>query len=102
MAFGQRGLDRGLALQQPIERGVELVFIDLAEAEHRAEARRGGCRRERAGGGGVGGGFGEAADQRREDEIALAVAVAAEHTVEAASAGRAEGRSDMAVRQRTG
>jgi hypothetical protein len=87
MAFGQRGLDRGLALQQPIERSVELVFIDLADAEHLAEARSGGCRRERAGG---------------EYEIAAAVAVGAEHPVEADSAGRAEGGGDMAVRQRTG
>jgi len=37
MAFGQRGLDGGLAFQQPIERGVEFVLVDLAETEDRAE-----------------------------------------------------------------
>ena len=28
MAFGQRGLDGGLTLQQPIQRGVEFVLVD--------------------------------------------------------------------------
>jgi hypothetical protein len=42
VALGQRGLDGGLARQQPIERGVELVVVDLAETEHFAKA--GGCR----------------------------------------------------------
>jgi hypothetical protein len=32
MAFGQSGFDGGLALQQPVECGVEFVVIDLAEA----------------------------------------------------------------------
>src|SRR4029450_7768629 len=101
-ACREGALDGGVGLQQPIERGVELVFIDRADAEHLAEARGGGCRRERAGGGELGGGFEDAPAQQREYEIAAAVAVGAEHTVEADSAGRAEGRGDMAVRQRTG
>ena len=42
MALGQRRLDGGLALQQPVERGVELVLVDLAETEQR---RRGWRRR---------------------------------------------------------
>jgi hypothetical protein len=39
MAFGQRRLDRGLTLQQPVQRGVQLVLIDLTEAEQFTEAR---------------------------------------------------------------
>jgi len=38
MAFGQCGLDGGLALQQPVERGVEFVVSDRAETECFAEA----------------------------------------------------------------
>jgi hypothetical protein len=39
-----------LALMQPIERGVEFVLVDLAEAEFDAEAGGGGRRIERLGG----------------------------------------------------
>ena len=99
MAFGQRGLDGRLAFQQPVERGVEFVLVDLAEAEHLAEARGGGGRREGAGGGELGCGFEDAADQQREHDIAAAVAVGAEHPVEADPARGAEGRGDMAMRQ---
>ena len=42
MAFSQRGLDGGLTLQQPIQRSVEFVLVDLAKAECFAEAARGG------------------------------------------------------------
>ena len=44
MAFGQRGLDGGLALQQPVQCGIEFGVADVAEAERFAEAggRRGG------------------------------------------------------------
>ena len=38
MASGQRGLDGRLARQQPVERGVQFVVIDLAETEHFTEA----------------------------------------------------------------
>jgi hypothetical protein len=44
MALGQRGFDPGLALQQPVERGVEFVLIDLTEPEQFTEARRGSGR----------------------------------------------------------
>ena len=77
MAFGQRGLDGRLAFQQPIERGVEFVLVDLAESERLAEAGGGGCRRECARGGELGCGFENAADQQRKHEIAAAVAVGA-------------------------
>jgi hypothetical protein len=44
MAFGQGGLDGELALEQPVERGVEFVVSDRAETKRLAEAggRRGG------------------------------------------------------------
>ena len=102
MALGQRGLDGGLALQQPVQRGVEFVLVDLAEAEHFAEARGGGGGRQRTGGGELGGGIEDPADQQGEDEIAAAIAVGAEDTVEADLAGGAERGGDVAVRQAAG
>src|SRR4051794_22073026 len=98
MAFGQDGLDRGLALVQPVERGVKFVVVDLAKTERFAEA--GGCRGrgECPGGGQLGGWLEDAADEQGENEIATAVAVGAEEAVEADLAGGAEGGGDVAVR----
>ena len=102
MALGQDGFDGGLAHQQPVERGVEFVVVDVAETERFAEAggRRGG--RQRPGGGEFGDGVEDAADQHGEDEVAAAIAVGAEDAVEADLARDAEGRGDVAVRQLAG
>ncbi len=54
VTLGQRRLDRGLTLQQPVECIVKFVLIDLAEAELSAEARCGGGGRQRTGGGELG------------------------------------------------
>ena len=102
MALGQGGLDGGLALQQPVQRGVELVLIDLAETEHLAKARGGGGGGQRTGGGELGGGIEDPADQQGEDEIAAAIAVGAEDTVKTDPAGGAESGGDVAVRQAAG
>src|SRR5438874_2738769 len=40
----QRGLDLGLTLQQPIKRHIELILIDLSQAENRTEAGGGELR----------------------------------------------------------
>src|ERR1700687_5562860 len=102
MTFGQGCLDGGLARQQPVERGVEFVVIDRAEAEPFAEAggRRGG--REAAGGGKLGGGIEDAANQHGQDEVAATIAVWAEDGVEADLAGGAERGGDVTMRQTTG
>ena len=55
VALGQRGLDRALALEEKIERGVELVLADVAQGQLDAEAGGGGDRIERLGGGELGG-----------------------------------------------
>jgi hypothetical protein len=99
MAFGQRGLDRGLALQQPVQCIVEFVLINLTEPEHFAEARGGGGRRQRACGGELGGRIEDATNQKGERQIAAAIAAGAEETVQANLAGSAEGGGDVAVRQ---
>ena len=99
MAFGQRGLDRGLALQQPVQCMVEFVLIDLTEAEQFAEARCGGGGRQRTGGGEFGCRVEDPTDEEGEDEIAATIAAGAEDTVEADLAGGAERGGDVAVRQ---
>ncbi len=99
MALGQRGLDRGLALQQPVQRGVEFVLIDLTEAEQFAEARCGGGGRQRTGGGELGCGIEDAADQQGEDQVAAAIVIRAEDAVETDVARGAERSGDVAVRQ---
>src|SRR6185437_12389920 len=102
MTFGQCGLDGGLALQQPVQGGVELVLVDLAETKCFTKARGGGRGGERAGGGELGGGFEDAADEEREDEVAAAIAVGAKDTVEADPAGGAERGGDVAMREAAG
>jgi hypothetical protein len=37
-ALGERRFDLGLAFEEPVERGVELVLVDLSQAEHGARA----------------------------------------------------------------
>ena len=99
MALGQRRLDRWLAHRQPVERAVEFVFVDHAQAELFAQARGRGVRRQRAGGGQLGAGLDQAADDECQDEVAAAVARGTDEPVEADPARRAERRLDMTVRQ---
>ncbi|PPQ34108.1 hypothetical protein CCS01_12485 [Rhodopila globiformis] len=102
VAPGQCGLDRGLALQQPVERGIKFGITDRAEAKRFAEAggRRGG--RQRPGRGELGDGIEDAADQHSQNEIAAAVAVGAEDALEANFTCRTQRSGDMAVRQAAG
>jgi hypothetical protein len=99
MALGQRYLDGGLALVQPVERGVEFVVIDLAKTEHFAKAGGRGGGRQRPRGGKLGDRIEDAADEQRQDEVAAAIAVGAEDAVKADLARRAEGCGDVAVGQ---
>ena len=73
MALRERGLDRDLTLDEPVERGVELVLGNLAEGQLDPEARCGGGGVERFGASELGGRGDNAADDHRHDEIARAV-----------------------------
>src|SRR4029077_5624783 len=95
----QRGLNGGLTLQQPIQRGVEFVLVDLAEAEHCTEARCGSGRGQRTGGGKLGRWIEDPSDQQGEDEIAAAIALGPEDTVEPDPMSGAECGGDVAVWQ---
>src|SRR5208283_2194091 len=102
MTSGQRGLDGGLAHQQPVERGVEFVVIDLTEAERFAQAGGRRCRRQPACGRQFGDRVEDAPDQHGEDKVATAIAVGAEDAIEADLAGGAEGGEDVTVREAAG
>src|SRR5450755_2767593 len=102
MAFGQRGLDGRLTLQQPVQRSVEFVLIDLAEAEHFTEARCGSGGGQRTGGGELGRWIEDPTDQQGQHEIAAAIAVRAEDTVKPDLVSGAECGGDVAMRQATG
>jgi hypothetical protein len=99
MAFGQHGFDGRLAHQQPVERGVEFIVIDLAEAEHFAEAGgRGGGRkcpccgqlRDR---------IENTANEHGQDKVAAAITVGTEDALEADLARGGDGGGDVAMRQ---
>jgi hypothetical protein len=105
MLLGEPGLDGALTFMQPIERGVELVFVDLAQGQLHAQAR--GCRGriERLGGGELGGRRDDATDDHGHDQITRPVGLTAvpgpQQPVEANGAGRTQHGRDVSVRQRT-
>ena len=109
MALCQRGLDRTLAFEEPVERSVELVLADVAQGQLDAEARGGGGGIERPGCGELGGRGDDAADDHGQGEVdrstALGVGLArglgTDDFVEADRARRAQDGCDMAMRQRT-
>ena len=106
MALCQRGLDRALTLEEPVERGVEFVLADVAERQFDAEAGGGGDRIERLGGGELGGRRDDAADDHGHDEVdrpmavGLARGLGPDDPVEADGARRAQHGGHVAMRQR--
>jgi hypothetical protein len=102
MTLRQYRFDSLLSHQQPVERGIEFVVIDVAETERFAEAGGCGGGREGAGGGELGDRIEDTADQHRQHEVAAAIAVGAEDAVEADLARGAKGSGDVAVRQAAG
>jgi hypothetical protein len=100
VALGERRLDCRLPLAEPVERGVEFGLVDLAQAEHTAQARARrrrvevACRRQ------LRGRMNNPADEQRKNEIAHSRRRPTEQPVEADAAQRSEHRRDMTVRQR--
>ena len=88
----------GSALQQPVQGGVELVLIDLAEIKARAKAG-GGAAGESARARPAGMRVRGPADQECKNEIAAAIVVGAKDPIEPDPAGGAESGGDVAVRQ---
>ena len=91
-----------LAAAQKVEGGVELVLVDLAEAEHGAERVGGGRLAELARGRELGGRLDDPRHDHGEDQLGPPLRPLRQHLVEPEPAHRPEHRGDMAVRQRAG
>src|SRR5208337_4528638 len=102
VALGEDLLDAGLAAAQKIEGGVELVLVDLAEAEHGAE--RVGCRRlaELTRGRELRGRLDDPRHDHGEDQPGPALRSLRQRLVEPEPAHRPEHGGDVTVRQRAG
>ena len=97
MTFGQHALDGRLTFQQPVQCGVEFVFVDLAEAEHFAQARGGRGRRQPTSGGELGCRIEDPGKQKGEHKVTTTVAVRTKDTIETELARRAEAGGDVTV-----
>ena len=104
MALGERPLDAFLLCQQPVEGGIDLAFLDDAEAKHFAETGGGGVGIEGAYGGKFRGRRNDAVREHRQDQVAAAptgrtARAFGEQLGQAQGAGDPEDGGDMAVRQ---
>jgi hypothetical protein len=99
MLAGERFLDMLLTLAEPVEGGVKLVLVDIAEFENldKTRRRRGGVKH--AGGSELGGGREQAHHDHRHNEIATAIAQRPENAVEADFTQGAERGGDMTIRE---
>jgi hypothetical protein len=100
VTLGQRGFDLGLTFEQPVERGVEFIFVDLSQIEHRAEAGGRGSRVEGFGGRKLGDGRNQPRHDHGDDQIAAAVTNRSQQPIETNLSQCAEYGRDMAVGQR--
>src|SRR5258705_11791695 len=73
MSFGESIFDTLLPLEQPVERAIELSFVDrIVQTEHGSQRGSGRFRMESASGGRFGGGFENAGDDHGDNQITLA------------------------------
>ena len=92
---GELGLDAGLALQEPVQGFVEVVWGEVPEWEGLAE----GVGVEAAGGGQLGAGLEDAGGDQGDGEVAEARGLGIEEGLQAEQAQGAEDGGDMAVRE---
>lgn len=95
----QAPLDAPLLLAEPIQRRIDLAFLDGAEVEDAAQAGARRFRRQRPHGGQLGAGRDDPAGNHGQRQVALARRRAAEQPRQVELAHRAEHGGDMAVRQ---
>jgi hypothetical protein len=100
--FGERRLDGGLTFAKPVERGVEVVLVNLAQTEDRAQAGGGGGGCECPRGGQFRAGIDDTRGDHGQDEVAATVAGGSDDAVEADFPRGAEDQGGMAMRQRAG
>jgi hypothetical protein len=102
VALSERVFQRRLPQQEPIQSGIEVVFVEWAEVEALVEAGLASVRVESAGGGEFGSGFEEAGNNEGEREIAFAAGEWVDELIELEFAKGAQDGGDMAVRPRAG
>ena len=100
VALGQTLLDGALALEQPVHRGVELVFVDAVDAEHLGQRVAGGVGGEPPRGGELRAWGEDSGDDKRDGALAFGRGGRGDEALEAQLAQGAEHRGDVAVRAR--
>jgi hypothetical protein len=97
--LGECRLDLRLCLSQQVERGVKLVLVDVAEAEHGAERVGGGGFAELPGRREFGGGLDHPRDDHGERQPGQPHRLAGQQPVEAELARHPEHGGNVAMRQ---
>ena len=97
VASGQRFLDPGLPLPEPVQHVEHLVAGDGTEVEQDPEAAVGGIGGESPGGGQLGAGVDEAGDEGGQGQVALAAGGAVKDAGKAELGGQAEQDCNVAV-----
>ena len=101
VAAGERGFDKGLLADQPVERGVEFAGGDAAEVEDLAQGMAGGGGIEHPRGGQLRRRVEQTGDNQAECQSAVPPAAPArQEIIETDLPGGGESRHDMAVRER--
>jgi hypothetical protein len=98
----QRGFNRGWPRDQPVHSRVEVVFVEGAQLQLRAERVMAGLRTQGAAGGELRRRFEDARGNQGQGLIALAAGFGIEHGVELQAADRGQHRRDMTVWERAG
>ena len=99
MLASQGAFDPGLAFQQPVEHGQDLIAGDLTETEQSAETGVRGGGRQQAGRGELGDRQQDAGDESSQGQSADTGVAAVQAAFEAELAQRAEDSGDMTVGQ---
>ena len=97
VALGETGLDGGLAVEQPVHGGVEVVLVGVVDAEDLGEGVARGIGGQASGGGELGAGGEDAGGDEGHGALALGRGRGGEGAVEAQFPERAEDGGDMAV-----
>ena len=100
MSLGQPGLDRGLALQQPVQGGVQFVLVYLAQPEAVGEAVGGGRWGQAPRGGQLRARVEDAGHDHGGHQVALAAAARCDQRFQPALAQSPEDGRDVPVGQR--
>jgi len=97
MPLGQRPLDLGLPLEQPVHGRVEVVGLELIEAQHLSESRGGGLLIQRSRRGQLGAGGEHPGGDQRHTAVAFEAGPGGEDALQAELFQRPQHGGDMTV-----